>query len=225
MINILIVDDNENIRKLLGIHLEKEGYICHFADNGLNALNTMKDNKVDLVVADIMMPHMDGYELVRRIREYNKDIPIIIVTAKETYQDKSLGFGVGADDYMVKPINVDELKLRIGALLRRAKIYADTKIIIGDVTIDHEAIEVKTSDKVYNLPKKEFFLLSKLLSNLGKTFTRQQLLDDIWGIDAYVDDRTVDVHIKRLRDKFDHIEDFKIVTIRGLGYKAEKRKP
>lgn len=224
MVSILIIDDNENIRKLLGIHLKKEGYICYYAENGVSALKKMRENRIDLILADIMMPKMDGYELVKRIREYNKDIPIILVTAKESYHDKSVGFGVGADDYMVKPINLDELKLRIGALLRRAKIYTESKIVIGDVVLDHESVEVITPDKIYNLPKKEFFLLSKLLSHPGKTFTRQQLLDDVWGIDAYVDDRTVDVHIKRLRDKFDHLDEFKIITIRGLGYKAEKYK-
>jgi two-component system OmpR family response regulator len=224
MINILIVDDNENIRKLIDIHLKKDGYRNHFAENGEEALKIMKSVRIDLVVADIMMPVMDGYELIRNIRDTDKDIPIILVTAKESYLDKSKGFGVGADDYMVKPINFDELRLRVQALLRRAKIYSDSKIVIGGVVIDRESVQVKTPDKTYSLPKKEFFLLLKLLSYPGKTFTRQQLLDEVWGLDAFVDDRTVDVHIKRLRDKFDHLTEFKILTVRGLGYKAEKYK-
>lgn len=222
VINILIVDDNENIRKLMDIHLLKDGYNNYFAQNGIEALEVLEKIRIDLVVADIMMPEMNGYELVENIRKTNKLIPIIFVTAKESYEDKILGFGAGADDYMVKPINFDELRLRVGALLRRAKIYTENKIVIGDVVIDLESVEVRTSDKVYAIPKKEFFLLSKLLSYPGKTFTRQQLLDDVWGLEAYVDDRTVDVHIKRLREKFDHLKDFKIITVRGLGYKAEK---
>lgn len=224
MINILIVDDNENIRKLTDIHLLKDGYKNYFAENGAEALKVMDETKIDLVVADIMMPVMDGYELIKNIRKRNKDIPIILVTAKESYRDKSIAFGAGADDYMVKPINFDELRLRVGALLRRAKIFSENKIVIGDVVIDTESVEVRTSDKTYSLPKKEFFLLTKLLSYPGKTFTRQQLLDEVWGLDAFVDDRTVDVHIKRLRDKFDCLDEFKIITVRGLGYKAERYK-
>ncbi len=182
----------------------------------------MKETKINLVVADIMMPEMDGYELIKNIRKTDADIPIIVVTAKESYQDKSTSFKIGADDYMVKPINFDELRLRIGALLRRAKINAESKIVIGDVVIDQEAVEVRTPDKTFRLPRKEFFLLSKLLSYPGKTFTRQQLLDEVWGLDAFVDDRTIDVHIKRLRNKFGALEEFKILTVRGLGYKAER---
>lgn len=222
MINVLIVDDNENIRQLMDIHLSKDGYKIFFATNGIEALRVMDEIKIDLVVADVMMPEMDGYEMVSNIRKTDEDIPIIIVTAKESFYDKSVGFGVGADDYMVKPIDFNELRLRIGALLRRARINSESKIIIGNIIIDQESVEVRTLEKTYNLPKKEFFLLFKLLSYPGKTFTRQQLLDEIWGLDAFVDDRTVDVHIKRLRDKFDYLDEFKIITVRGLGYKAEK---
>lgn len=222
MINILIVDDNENIRQLTDIHLSKDGYKNFFASNGYEALAVMKETKINLVVADIMMPEMDGYELIKNIRKTDADIPIIVVTAKESYQDKSTSFKIGADDYMVKPINFDELRLRVGALLRRAKINAESKIVIGDVVIDQEAVEVRTPDKTFRLPRKEFFLLSKLLSYPGKTFTRQQLLDEVWGLDAFVDDRTIDVHIKRLRNKFGALEEFKILTVRGLGYKAER---
>lgn len=224
MINILVVDDNDNIRKLMEIHLNKDGYKVHHAETGAMAIKLMEETLIELVVADIMMPGMDGYEMVRLIRKNNPLIPIIMVTAKESYEDKSQGFNLGVDDYMVKPINFDELRLRVSALLRRAKINADSKIVIGDVVIDQESVEVRTQDKTYILPKKEFFLLSKLLSYPGKTFTRQQLLDEVWGLDAFVDDRTVDVHVKRLRDKFDHLEEFKIITVRGLGYKSERYK-
>lgn len=222
MINILIVDDNDNIQKLMDIHLKKDGYKNYFASNGVEALSLMNEIKIDLIVADIMMPEMDGYDLIRQIRKTDNSIPVIFVTAKESYQDKNIGFSIGADDYMVKPINFDELRLRIGALLRRAKINAESKIVIGDVVVDHESVEVRRLDKTYTLPRKEFYLLSKLLSYPGKTFTRQQLLDEVWGLDAYVDDRTVDVHVKRLRDKIDHLDEFKIMTVRGLGYKAER---
>lgn len=222
MINILVVDDNENIRELIGIQLLNEGYNVFYAVDGLNALEVINLNKIDIILADIMMPVMDGYEFIKIIRTTNKTIPIILITAKESLDDKAKGFGLGADDYMVKPIDINELKLRITALLRRAKINTESKIVIGDVVIDQEAVEVKTPEKNYRLPKKEFFLLFKLLSYPGKTFTRQQLLDEVWGMDAYVDDRTVDVHIKRLRDKFQHLNEFKIITLRGLGYKAEK---
>lgn len=222
MINILVVDDHENIRNLIGIHLQKDGYKTHYAGNGLEALKIMDEVKLQLIVTDLMMPEMEGYEFIRSVRNTDPEIPIIVVTAKESYQDMSKGFGVGADDYMVKPINFDELRLRVSALLRRAKINAESKIVIGDLVIDQESVEVVSPKGKMRLPKKEFFLLSKLLSYPGKTFTRQQLLDEIWGMDAYVDDRTVDVHIKRLRSKFKDSKEFKIITVRGLGYKAEK---
>lgn len=163
---------------------------------------------------------MDGYELVEELRTANYNLPILMVTAKNTYPDKKMGFELGADDYMTKPIDMDELVLRVKALLRRSKISTDKHIDIGDIIIDYEALEVRTPTDTISLPKKEFYLLYKLLSYPNKIFTRQELMDDIWGFDSEADERTVDVHIKRLREKFKDIEEFEIITIRGLGYKG-----
>lgn len=168
------------------------------------------------------MPHMDGYELTRSLREANFNIPILMVTAKESFQDKEKGFLAGTDDYMVKPINMSEMVLRVAALLRRAKISTEHKLNIGNVVLNYDTLTVTIRDMVYELPKKEFYLLFKLLSYPKQIFTRQQLVDEIWGMDIDVDERTVDSHIKKLRRKFEEIEEFKIITIRGLGYKAEK---
>ncbi|CAK7019560.1 response regulator transcription factor [Tissierella carlieri] len=220
MTNILLVDDNEKIRKLIEIYLKKEGFQVFHGENGEEALDILDNVKIDLIIADIMMPKMDGYELVKELREAEYDLPILMVTAKDTYPDKKMGFELGADDYMTKPINMDELVLRVKALLRRSKISADKYISIGDIVIDYESLEVRTPTKTMILPKKEFYLLYKLLSYPKKIFTRQELMDDIWGFDSEADERTVDVHIKRIRERFKDIEEFEIVTIRGLGYKG-----
>lgn len=186
------------------------------------ALEILDIQHIDLIISDIMMPNMDGYELTKSLREASFNIPILMVTAKESFEDKEKGFLVGADDYMVKPINMDEMILRVAALLRRAKISTEHKLNVGDVVLDYESLTVTTKDKNYELPKKEFYLLFKLLSYPKKIFTRQQLMDEIWGMDTDIDARTVDSHIKKLRKKFEDIEEFKIITIRGLGYKVEK---
>lgn len=220
MTNILIVDDNEKIRKLIEIYLNREGFKVFHGEDGGAALNILDDIKIDLIIADIMMPIMDGYELVEELRAANYNLPILMVTAKNTYPDKKMGFELGADDYMTKPIDMDELVLRVKALLRRSKISIDKYIGIGDIIIDYEALEVRTPTDTILLPKKEFYLLYKLLSYPNKIFTRQELMDDIWGFDSEADERTVDVHIKRLREKFKDIEEFEIITIRGLGYKG-----
>lgn len=222
MFHILVVEDGLNIRKLITARLEQEGYVVFQAENGQKALALLDTQHIDLIISDIMMPQMDGYELTKSLREANFNVPILMVTAKESFEDKKKGFLVGTDDYMVKPINLNEMVLRVAALLRRAKIANEHKIMVGEVVLDYDALTVSTKDKVYELPKKEFYLLFKLLSYPKQIFTRQQLLDEIWGMDIEVDERTVDSHIKKLRQKFEGVPEFKIVTIRGLGYKVEK---
>lgn len=220
MINILVVDDNERITKLIEIYLKREGFNVFHGENGEAALDILDKLKIDLIISDIMMPNMDGYELVKALRVANYNLPILMVTAKNTYPDKKMGFELGADDYMTKPIDMDELILRVKALLRRSKVSMDKYIDIGDIIIDYEALEVRMPTGTILLPMKEFYLLYKLLSYPNKIFTRQELMEDIWGFDNEADARTVDVHIKRLREKFKDIEEFEIITIRGLGYKG-----
>ncbi|MBS4026733.1 MAG: response regulator transcription factor [Clostridia bacterium] len=223
MLNILIADDSDSIRKLISTYLKRDGYNVLHAANGIEALEILDSLEVDLMIVDIMMPKMDGYTLIENLRLANYKFPILMITAKETFEDKKRGFLVGTDDYMVKPVDMDEMLLRVGALLRRAKISNEHKITIGEVTLDYDALSVMAPNGTYTLPKKEFYLLFKLLSYPKRIYTRQQLMDEIWGMDAEADERTVDVHIKRLREKFQHLKEFEIVTIRGLGYKAEKK--
>ena len=222
MVDILVAEDNENIQKLITAYLVRAGYHVHTAFNGLEALEILDKTNIDLLISDIMMPGMDGYALTKVLRDSNYDMPILMVTAKETLDDKKLGFSMGTDDYMVKPIDFDEMLLRVAALLRRAKISNEKRIVVGEVILDDEALTVTRKEEVYLLPKKEFYLLFKLMSYPNKIFTRHDLMDKIWGFDNETDERTVDVHIKRLREKFDHFTEFKIVTVRGLGYKVEK---
>lgn len=220
MINILIVDDNEKIRRLIEIYLKREGFQVFHSEDGEVALEVLDKTKIDLMIVDVMMPKKDGYELVQELREANYTLPILMVTAKDTYPDKKKGFDLGVDDYMTKPIDMDELILRVNALFRRSKIFVDKEIVLGELTLDLNNLEVKTISNSVLLPKKEFYLLYKLLSYPNKIFTRQELMDDIWGYDSEADERTVDVHIKRLREKFKEYKEFEIVTIRGLGYKG-----
>jgi DNA-binding response OmpR family regulator len=222
MISILVVEDQINIRKLMTARLEQESYVVYQAENGKEAFDILDTHHIELIISDIMMPRMDGYELTKILREENYNIPILMVTAKESFEDKEKGFRLGADDYMVKPINMNEMVLRVAALLRRAKISTEHKLNVGDIVLDYDALTVTTKDIVYELPKKEFYLLFKLLSYPKQIFTRQQLMDEIWGMDIEIDERTVDSHIKKLRKKFEEVDKFKIITIRGLGYKAEK---
>ena len=220
MTNILLVDDNKKIRKLMEIYLVKDGFSVFHGENGEDALDVLDNTKIDLIVADIMMPKMDGYELVKQLRDAGYELPILMVTAKDTYPDKKMGFELGADDYMTKPIDMEEMVLRVKALLRRSKISLDKCIEIGDILLDYESMEVRTNSETILLPKKEFYLLYKLLSYPKKIFTRRELMDDIWGFDSEADERTVDVHVKRLREKFKDVEEFEIITIRGLGYRG-----
>ena len=222
MIHILVVDDNDSIRKLMTTYLIRDGYNVLAASDGLEALDILDLEHIDLMIVDIMMPNMDGYTLTKELRTSKYNFPILMVTARESIEDKKKGFMVGTDDYMVKPIDFDEMLLRVSALLRRAKISNEHKIDVGDVTLDYETLTVTTKSEVFLLPKKEFYLLFKLLSYPRKIFTRQDLMDEIWGFDNETDERTVDVHIKRLREKFDILDEFKIITVRGLGYKVER---
>jgi len=222
MLKILVVDDDKNIRRLIEAYLVQAGFEVLSAKNGQEALDIMDQKHLDMVVADIMMPHIDGYELVSDIRHLDDKIPILMITAKDAFEDKKRAFTIGADDYITKPIDLDEMLLRIQALLRRAKISSEQKIDLGDFCINAELRTVTRGGDVLDLPKKEFDLLFKLLSYPKKIFTRRQLMDEIWGMESAADERTVDVHIKRLREKFEGCEEFEIVTVRGLGYKAER---
>lgn len=220
MVNILVVDDDKNIRRLLKVVLENEQYNVFTAENGLQALDIIEKEHIDLAVVDIMMPEMDGYELTRILRETNNDLPILMASAKQLPADRHKGFLAGTDDYITKPIDEQEMLLRIKALLRRAKIASERKIVLGDVVLDYESFSVKKGDMVQELPQKEFMLLYKLLSYPGKIFTRIQLMDEIWGTDCDTGWETVTVHIGRLRKRFEGWPEFEIESVRGLGYKA-----
>jgi DNA-binding response OmpR family regulator len=223
MLNILVVEDDKNLRKLMTAVLLKNNYNVLTAEDGIKALDIMESSHVDLLISDIMMPNMDGYELTGLIRDANYTLPILMITAKETLDDKKKGFSVGTDDYMVKPIDMDEMILRVAALLRRSRIMNENRLEINGVVLDYNALTVTRNGESILLPKKEFYLLFKLLSYPKQIFTRSQLMDEIWGMDSEADERTVDVHIKRLREKFADFPEFDIVTVRGLGYKAEKK--
>jgi len=216
------VDDNDSIRKLMTTYLMRDGYNTYTATDGLEALEVFDKEQIDLMIVDIMMPNMDGYTLTSELRTSKFSMPILMITAKESFEDKKKGFLAGTDDYMVKPIDFDEMLLRVSALLRRAKISNEHKIIIGSIILDYETLTITIKKEVHLLPKKEFYLLFKLLSYPKKIFTRHDIMDEIWGFDNETDERTVDVHIKRLREKFDALEEFKIITVRGLGYKVER---
>ena len=220
MITILVAEDDKNIRTLMAAVLKQESYQVVEASNGREALIILEERLIDLLVVDIMMPEMDGYQLAATIRKENTQLPIIMVTARQTAEDKKHGFLAGIDDYLVKPIDFDEFLLRIKAILRRAQINLEGRLTLGSTLLDRNSFSVFQGTDCTELPKKEFLLLYKLLSFPNKIFTREQLLDDIWGIDSLTDERTVDVHVKRLREKFADSQDFAIVTIRGLGYKG-----
>ena len=223
MVNILVVEDDKNLQKLMTAVLKQSGYNVIVARDGEEALDKMSTSHIDLLISDIMMPTMDGYTLTDTLRKANYTLPILMVTAKETFDDKRKGFLVGTDDYMVKPIDMDEMLLRVAALLRRSRIINENKLKIGDVELDNNTLTVSRNNEIILLPKKEFYLLFKLLSYPKQIFTRQQLMDEIWGMDTEADERTVDVHIKRIREKLASFTEFEIITVRGLGYKVEKR--
>ena len=223
MFQILVVDDDKNTRMLLKAVLQAENYTVFTAENGEDALGVMDKEHIDLVVLDIMMPKMDGYAFTRLLRESNNNLPILMVSAKQLPADKQKGFLVGTDDYMTKPIDEVEMLLRIKALLRRARIVSERRIVVGDVVLDYDALTVARKGQTQELPQKEFMLLYKLLSYPGKIFTRIQLMDEIWGLESDTGWETVTVHIGRLRKRFEGWPEFEIVSVRGLGYKAVKK--
>ena len=220
MFRVLVVEDNKNLRKLMVTYLKENNYETLEAEDGKIALEVIDKNHVDLIICDVMMPNMDGYELSRELRNASYTLPILMVTAKDTIDDKREGFFSGVDDYMVKPVDMDEMILRVGVLLRRANIVNQRKLTIKDVVLSYDEYTLRKGKKEYQLPQKEFQLLYKLLSIPNKIFTRQDLMDEIWGYDSESDLRTVDVHIKRLREKFEKFKEFEIITIRGVGYKG-----
>ena len=223
MFNILVVDDDKNTRIFMRAVLEAEGYTVFTACNGEEALALMDKEHIDLAVLDVMMPKMDGYQFTESLRECENDLPILMVSAKQMPEDKRKGFLVGTDDYMTKPIDEVELLLRIKALLRRAKIATERRIVIGDITLDYDNFTVNRGEESHVLPQKEFLLLYKLLSYPGQIFTRIQLMDEIWGADSETGWETVTVHIARLRKRFEDCDEFKIESVRGLGYRAVKK--
>ena len=224
MFKILVIDDDKNTRFFLKEILELQRFNVLTAEDGLKGFDVLENEKVDLVIVDIMMPNMDGYSFTREIRRLNSDLPILMISAKQLAEDRKKGFIVGIDDYMSKPLDSEELLLHVNALLRRAKINSSRKITIGDVVLDYDAYTVTKGEEVVELPKKEFMLLYKLLSYPDKIFTRIQIMDEIWGMDCDTGSETVTVHINRLRKKFEDWDVFEIKAIKGLGYKAVKKK-
>ena len=222
MFKILIAEDDRELRQLFSHILTKNGYVTKGVSHGKEALDELDKDYYDLIISDIMMPVMDGYELVRLLRSTGSNIPVMMITAKDAFDDMRQGFTSGTDDYMVKPININEMVLRVGALLRRAQMINDRKLIIGKTILELDSLSVYTEKDNFILPQKEFMLLYKMASFPGKIFTRHQLMDEIWGYDNESDTHTVDVHIARLRDRFKSNTDFKIVTMRGVGYKVIK---
>ena len=216
----MIVEDDTNQRKLMATVLEQYGYNVIQACDGIDALGQLDKKHIDLIILDIMMPRMDGFEFTETIRQSGSNIPILMVTAKTSPVDKRKGFIIGTDDYMTKPVDEEEMVLRVGALLRRAKIASEKKLTVGSTVLYYDSFTVACGDSTNEHPQKEFLLLFKLLSYPGKIFTRRQLMDEIWDMDSESDERTVDVHVSRLRDKYRNCPDFEIVTVRGLGYKA-----
>ena len=222
MLKILITEDDHELRRLFAHVLIKNGYTVKEVANGQEALDAIDAEYFDLIISDIMMPVMDGYEFVRLLREAGNTTPVLMITAKDAFDDMRQGFISGTDDYMVKPINVNEMVLRVQALLRRAQMINDRKQTIGGTVLECDTFTVSCDGESMVLPQKEFMLLYKMASFPGRIFTRQQLMDDVWGYDTDSDTHTVDVHIGRLRDRFKNNNDFKIVTMRGVGYKVVK---
>ena len=223
MFHILVADDDKHTRMLLRAVLESENYTVSTAENGEQALELLDREHIDLVILDVMMPEMDGYEFTRIVRQTDSTLPILMVTAKHLPEDEKKGFLVGTDDYITKPIDEEKLLLRIKALLRRARIVSEQRIVIGEVILDYNSFTVTRGDEVQVLPQKEFMLLYKLLSYRGQIFTRIQLMDEIWGTDSETGWETVTVHVGRLRKRFEGWNEFEIVAVRGLGYKAVKQ--
>ena len=223
MFKILIAEDDRELRQLFQHVLTKNGYAVTGVSNGEEAMDAIDAGYYDLIISDIMMPKMDGYQLVRALREAGLTIPVMMITAKDAFDDMRMGFLSGSDDYMVKPVNVNEMVLRVGALLRRAQLANERRQVIGNTVLECDSLSVHSGKETMTLPQKEFMLLYKMVSFPGRIFTRQQLMDDIWGYSSETDTHTVDVHIGRLRERFRDHPDFKIVTMRGVGYKVVKQ--
>lgn len=222
MFKILVVEDDKELRMLFEKVLMQNGYVTKGVSNGREALDAVDREYFDLIISDIMMPVMDGYEMMRELRAARSNIPVLIITAKDAFDDMRRGFLSGGDDYMIKPININEMVLRVGALLRRASSIHERRITIGSTVMECDSLTVTVDGVSTVLPQKEFMLLYKMASFPGRIFTRQQMMDDVWGYDSESDTHTVDVHIGRLRERFRGNTDFKIVTMRGMGYKVEK---
>ncbi len=223
MFKILVAEDDNELQQLFSRVLTRNGFSVIGVPDGQAALDVLENEYIDLIVSDIMMPRLDGYTLVRTLRETNNSIPVLMITARDSFSDMQSGFLAGADDYLVKPVNVNELVLRIHALLRRAKMVAERRQQMGSTVFDFDSFSVRRDTSEIILPQKEFLLLYKLVSSPAHIFTRQQLMDDIWGVDSQTEARTIDVHINRLRDRFRDNPDFEIITVRGIGYKAVSR--
>lgn len=223
MFKILIVEDDSELRDLFCAVLRGHGYSSIPATDGVDAMEVLEKNHVDLVITDVMMPRMDGVSFIRELREAGDTVPILIVTAKGGAADKQAGFRAGADDYMVKPVDVNEVVWRVEALLRRSQINNQRKVKIGDTVLSRDALMVSGISGAVELPPKEFYLLYKLAASPGRIFTRDQIMQEIWGPDSDTDVHTLDVHISRLREKFKNNPDFEIVTVRGVGYKAVRK--
>ena len=224
MFNILVVEDDPVQRRLMKAVLTRGGYNVFQACDGNEGMAVLDRQHIDLVVLDVMLPGMNGFEFAKNLRQGGSELPLLMVTARQTQRDKREGFLAGTDDYMTKPVDEEELLLRISALLRRSKIAAEKRSVVGDTELDYNCMTVGEKGVRSDLPQKEFLLLFKLLSYPGQIFTRRQLMDEIWNLDCDTDERTVDVHINRLRDRYRKSEDFEIVTVRGLGYKAVCKK-
>lgn len=222
MFSVLVCEDDKNIRRLIAEYLVRDGYSVIECTDGAEALDRFGQSHIDLLITDIMMPRTDGFELVRELRDAGCDTPVLMITARGAMEDKKAGFGCGADDYLVKPFDMEEMLLRAAALLRRAKAVSEKKLAAGSTVLDYENYSAVCGGKEIQLTNKEFLILFKLLSQPNRIFTRTQLMDEIWGYDSESDQRTVDVHIRRLREKFGGCADFEIVTVKGLGYKAVK---
>lgn len=222
MFRILVAEDDGELRQMFCRVLSRSGFQPVGAADGKEALRILENEYVDLIVSDVMMPELDGYELVQQLREAGSTVPVLMITAKDRFEDMQQGFLSGTDDYMVKPVNVNEMVLRINALLRRAKMISERRQVLGDTVLEYDSFSLQRGGAREVLPQKEFQLLYKLASFPGRTFTRQQLMDDIWGLDSETDIHTLDVHVNRLRDRLRDNPDLEIVTVRGLGYKVVK---
>lgn len=220
MIHILVVEDDVKLNHIVCTYLNDNGFQAKGCLNGEDAYDEMYNQLYDLIISDIMMPEIDGYEFAETVRKVNKTIPILFMTARDDLASKQRGFRLGIDDYMVKPIELDELQLRIRALLRRANIEAERKVTVGNLTLDADAVSAEIDGEEVALTTREFNLIYKLLSYPKKTFSRAQLMDEFWGIDSDTSLRAVDVYVTKLRDKLSACDGFKIVTVRGLGYKV-----